>query len=141
MNSYFNLRFAGIVGLCLVLAACSDSNDNRGGDNPLSEAKASSLCAAEGILINPERLFLQQLTATSVIVKWRGEGLTADALYYCSAGDNRNGSAELAFRTAAVTGALPVSGQIRILVVGDSGTASQTVEEHNPAPSIVSGYG
>ncbi|MDE0755806.1 MAG: metallophosphoesterase family protein [Woeseiaceae bacterium] len=151
MHRKFRLRFARVFALCLVLAACSDSDND--------------LCAVDGSPVDPSRLFLQQLTATSVIVKWRGEGegvcfsedvgqladftaavateadhkeallqgLKADTLYYYGVGDRRRGSDEQAFRTAPVTGELPASGQVRILVVGDSGTATPSVEQHLPA--------
>ena len=160
MCSSLKAHFAWAIGLCLTLGACSDSNNDRDGDN----SATAILCANEGSAVESSRLFLQQLTATSVIVKWRGEGegvcfaedasqladftaatvteadhkevllegLSADTLYYYGLGDNRNGSTEQAFRTAPVTGEPPASGLIRILVVGDSGTASPSVEENIP---------
>jgi hypothetical protein len=170
MPAFFNARFTSVIGLCFAIAACSDNNNHRDGDNSVLEAAESTLCAADDSPVNPERLFLQQLTATSVIVKWRGEGegicfaedasqladftastvteadhkevllegLSADTLYYYSLGDNRNGSDEQAFRTAPLTGELPASGQIRILVVGDSGKGGVSVEDGASYGSVLS---
>ena len=44
-----------------LLAACSDGNDNRTANNP-----------CQGTETGTTRLFLQQLTDTEVILKWRG---------------------------------------------------------------------
>ena len=161
MNQTFRPHLVGMLFLCLALAGCSDHDK----DSTIgSVVTASVLCSADASPAQPERLFLQQVTASSVIIKWRGgsegvcfsqdesqladytaasvteadhkevllKGLNADTLYYYGVGDNVVGSDEQAFRTAPVTGELPASGQIRILVVGDSGTASPTVEKHSP---------
>lgn len=146
-------RIQWIVGLVLPLAlvACSGSSPK--------------LCLNEGLLVEPSRLFLQQVTASSAIVKWRGEGdgvcfsqdvnqlanftaatvteadhkeallqgLRADTLYYYGLGNRKTGAPDQAFRTAPATGQVPDSGKVRILVVGDSGTASPSVEDHLPA--------
>ena len=53
-----------LAGACVLLFGCSDSNDNNNISDPVA------LCA--GTQVQPVRLFLQQLTSESVIVKWRG---------------------------------------------------------------------
>ena len=61
MPGSLEARFTGVIGVCLALAACSDSNNDRDGNNSASEAPVSFLCAAEDSPVNPARLFLQQL--------------------------------------------------------------------------------
>jgi hypothetical protein len=75
MCNSFKASFAWAIGLCLTLGACSDSNNDRDGDKSAAEAATAILCAVDGSPLDSSRLFLQQLTATSVIVKWRGEGV------------------------------------------------------------------
>ncbi len=164
MKTYPKPSVLGVVALCAALAGCSDGHDDSGAGSGAAEVAAKNLCAIEAVAADPQRLFLQQLTASSVIVKWRGEsdgvcfstdvsqlgnftpaaitegdhkevlleGLSADTVYYYGLGDSRSGSLEQAFSTAPATGELPASGHIRILVVGDSGTSSATVEERIP---------
>lgn len=56
--------FTLTTGILATLGACSDGSD-----------KVANLC--KGAEVASTRLFLQQLTATSVIIKWRGEATTA----------------------------------------------------------------
>jgi hypothetical protein len=73
--------FPIVVGISLALSGCSDGNDNSnsgsGGGN------TSTACT--GTAIQPQRLFLQQLTSDSVIIKWRGNvggGAEADRICF-----------------------------------------------------------
>lgn len=103
----------------------------------------------------PSRLFLQQLTSHSVIVKWRGaansaclgrpgskmpcykatttdgnhkevnvSGLQADTRYHYQIGNYHHES--LSFITAPERGKLPSTSNLKIWILGDSGTASET---------------
>ena len=68
---------AGILVAALVvtvLSACSDSNNNNNSNNKCKGTETSSV-----------RLFLQQLTDTSVVIKWRGEAGAA------CVGENQDG--------------------------------------------------
>jgi hypothetical protein len=56
------------TGLAGALAACSNGNDNN--STPTANA-------CNGTELPPTRLFLQQLTDSSVIIKWRGEATAA----------------------------------------------------------------
>ncbi|MFT4518262.1 MAG: hypothetical protein ACI9JM_000643 [Halioglobus sp.] len=69
-------RLALAAGLINGLVACSDNNDQNSAINP---------CA--GIEAEVVRLFLQQLTDSSVIVKWRGD---ASAACFGNAQDSLN---------------------------------------------------
>lgn len=59
--------FPVVAGLGLVLAGCNSSNNN---DN--SSDAMTPVAACTGTAVQPDRLFLQQLDADSVIIKWRG---------------------------------------------------------------------
>ncbi|CAA0100918.1 Alkaline phosphatase [Halioglobus japonicus] len=54
-----------LVGTSLVMTGCSNNNNNDDDDN-----NASTTCT--GTAVEAERLFLQQLSSDSVIIKWRG---------------------------------------------------------------------
>ncbi|MGI9289601.1 MAG: purple acid phosphatase family protein [Pseudomonadales bacterium] len=56
-----------LLSVLVILQACSDNDDN---DDALFEA-APTICT--GTEMKPERLFLQQVSASSAIVKWRGD--------------------------------------------------------------------
>ncbi len=107
-----------------------------------------------------ERLLLQQATADSIIIKWRGEadsvcvgtrlellhidstavaegnhkvarieGLEADTKYYYSIGSGPTGKANHYFHTAPAPNSLPEDGNIRLWLLGDSGTAGEIDDE------------
>ncbi len=129
----------------------------------------------------PERLFLQQVSSSRAIVKWRGEArqacvaktmralsrrkkahcvqahatagdhqealftdLERDTRYFYSVGGLTDPGQW--FQTAPATGDAPSDGNIRIWLIGDSGTASevdpQTGEYTHPgeAAAVYSGY-
>ncbi len=102
----------------------------------------------------PSRLFLQQVTATSAIVKWRGDArqlclMDDSGGSTCVLGSQTDGfhreakltglqpdtqynyrldrveNRDFHFRTAPKTGTLPTSGSIKFWLLGDSGTASE----------------
>lgn len=52
-------------------------------------------------------------------------GLKADTTYYYSVGGAGTTESQFHFRTAPQTGSLPVDGNVRIWIVGDSGSAGQ----------------
>ena len=116
-----------------------------------------------GVDLPSQRLFLQQLSDTSVIFKWRGEaervcvgqdpdslnlevfaqeedghkiarieGLKADTVYHYSVGGAPEAAPGFMFRTAPRTGQLPQDGNIRLWLLGDSGTATEVDREGNP---------
>lgn len=58
--------FASLVVIAGVLCACSDGSDNIASPNPCN-----------GSEVDPSRLLLQQLTDSSVIIKWRGAATAA----------------------------------------------------------------
>tara|TARA_R110002049_G_scaffold67693_5_gene175754 strand:- start:1958 stop:3433 length:1476 start_codon:yes stop_codon:yes gene_type:complete len=67
-----------LVGSSLVLAGCSNSNNNND-----DESNASATCT--GTAVEAVRLFLQQLSSDSVIIKWRGNadgGAEADSVCF-----------------------------------------------------------
>lgn len=102
----------------------------------------------------PSRLFLQQVSSSSALIKWRGKadrvyagthidqldtlvkgvvtegnhkqalltGLKPDTRYYYSVGTANNAATGQSFLTAPATGSLPADGNIRMWLVGDSGT-------------------
>jgi hypothetical protein len=144
-NSHISIGWQ-IIGLILfALGACSVT--------PHTDPR----CAAEAQATS--RLFLQQVTADSAIVKWRGKadavcagtdpdnlnifvqastqaghqlaqlsGLEADTLYYYAVGGAAPGSPEQSFRTAPQTGGTSRDGNIHILLLGDSGTATESIQ-------------
>lgn len=112
-----------------------------------------------------ERLFLQQITPHSAIVKWRGQasticlgtspetlglqvnatfedghhvarltGLQADSRYYYSIGAAPTTTQKFQFRTAPAAGNTPADGNIHILLLGDSGTATEEMRGHYTHP-------
>lgn len=134
-----------ILSLLLGLSACSNDND----DN--NNANNNPCMGTEGTL---SRLFLQQLTDFSVIIKWRGDatsaciGMSQDSLdtlvtatdtdgdhkealftdlspqtmYYYSVGGAATAPDGQSFTTSPSPGELPLDGNTRIWLVGDSGT-------------------
>jgi hypothetical protein len=148
--SQMNIRLITLAAsVAVLLSAC-------GGDSAviaLTPPAANTVCT--GTEATSSRLFLQQLSDTSVIVKWRGDamaaclgtlasnlttrvvatatagdhkeakftGLTPDATYFYSVGGAPTAPAAQTFRTAPTTGYPSNDGNIRIWVVGDSGTA------------------
>lgn len=108
----------------------------------------------------PERLFLQQISSHSVIIKWRGEASTACILNqqhkpHCltakaTDGDHREvlfqqlqadtdylysvgsySDETLHFRTAPITGKTTNQPKLRMWILGDSGTASEIDQKGN----------
>jgi hypothetical protein len=108
----------------------------------------------------PERLFLQQVTSHSAIIKWRGEhtkacvkssseaqrcisaALTEGQHYEAHFTDLQSNTAysysvgsyknaNLRFQTAPVTGSIPPNGKTRLWILGDSGTASEIDKQGN----------
>ena len=106
------------------------------------------------------RLFLQQVTDSGAVVKWRGPadavcvgtsmerltiraeaideghhklarfgGLEPDTTYFYSVGGAGSGSPERYFRTAPAPGELPADGNVRLWLLGDSGTAVEADED------------
>ncbi len=109
------------------------------------------------------RLFLQQVSSTSAIVKWRGNGtrlsyglsrdtletevtaeadgdhmiaqltgLTPDQTYYYRVNDTPEPAWTGAFQTAPSAGQSPNDGNIRVWLLGDSGTESEESRGHFP---------
>jgi hypothetical protein len=160
MRTFGLSALAGVI----LLAGCSDSSDNFGPE----------VCL--GTEVNPERLFLQQLSTDSVMVKWRGNldggeqptmlcygtdmdnldmeagpaditetdhaeltlsGLEPDTTYYYSVGAAGSALQTRSFHTSPADGELPQDGNVRIWIVGDSGTASDGKPE---AAEVRDGY-
>lgn len=68
-------------------------------------------------------------------------GLTPDTTYYYSVGGAGNALDTRHFRTAPVTGESPSDGNVRIWVLGDSGTAGSTIDpEGGDARDVQNGY-
>ncbi|MEM8497431.1 MAG: metallophosphoesterase family protein [Pseudomonadota bacterium] len=124
----------------------------------------------------PQRLFLQQLSDHSVIIKWRGyavyacvaqkdaalkrsdckrsvptegnhhevlmDGLSPDTEYRYSVGGYTRDT--LRFRTAPEAGNVAADGSVRMLILGDSGTASSRVQGQFPyagmSTQVMNGY-
>lgn len=117
----------------------------------------------KGESLPSERIFLQQLSFNSVIIKWRGEanavcfgrdkiqlmggggivraqkkegehkeaqlsGLKPDTTYYYTLGGIDKIAEPLSFRTAPLPNTLPSSGKIRLWILGDSGTGSDSAK-------------
>jgi hypothetical protein len=156
-----HFTFYILLGATL-LAGCG--NDNTGNPVPPTSTPEPEPATCSGTEINPERLYLQQLSADSLIIKWRGnldggdeanrvcfgtaaEGLLeesetmatvtatghsealitaleANTTYFYSVGGAENADTRRSFRTAPAAGDLPTDGNIRIWLLGDSGTAT-----------------
>ncbi len=118
-----------------------------------------------GTEVVSERLFLQQVSSTQAIIKWRGAadsvcvgtnsralitrifaqntaaghkealltGLQPDTAYFYSVGGASNATASQQFRTAPKPGQLPEDGNVKLWIVGDSGTASEYDKQGKPA--------
>ncbi len=124
----------------------------------------------------PKRLFLQQVSAHSAIIKWRGaadyacvsesgaefkrgdctrsvltegdhqevliEGLSPDTQYRYSVGGFSTDT--LRFRTAPPAGNVAADGSVRMLILGDSGSASSRVKGKFPyagmSTQVLNGY-
>lgn len=157
---FTGLVFSLTVGLPVLLAGCSDSNDT------LPKAAAPNPCV--GTETASLRLFLQQVTASSAIVKWRGEatqlcfgtdpasidqlvqatetegdhkealltGLSADTTYYYSVGGAPVPGNGQMFRSSPESGSLPADGNTRIWLVGDSGTGGDDEREEHEGEAI-----
>jgi hypothetical protein len=154
-------RTLAALSLLGLLTACGSISKNTSPD--------VNLCT--GIEIATDRLFLQQLSATSTIVKWRGDAdslcygtdannltelviatttagdhkeaqlskLTPDTTYHYSVGGALTAPAGQVFNTAPAPGNVPADGNTRILILGDSGTATE--DGHGgEAAQVLAGY-
>ncbi len=61
--------YVPFIATSILLVGCSDNSDN----NPSAPPPEPEPLACAGAEVNPERLFLQQLSSDRVIVKWRGD--------------------------------------------------------------------
>ncbi|NHN38496.1 hypothetical protein G8764_14405 [Pseudomaricurvus alcaniphilus] len=147
---------AAIALLCglLGLSACSELSATGSPTSTSTSLSVPASVLAETSGTPPARLFLQQVTSSSAIIKWRGPA--AEACLYAAAGgkircqaaletasehrevrfvglsaDRQYGYSvgtyrgpELRFRTAPRSGQLPADGTLRLWLLGDSGTAS-----------------
>lgn len=125
---------------------------------------------------SPERVFLQKISATSAVIRWRGDadaicfgtqpdalnvyiqaevdgthryaqlrGLAPDTEYHYSIGAAATAPSSQYFRTAPRPGQLPADGNLRLWIVGDSGTAAEInsdgeLEHEGDALAVLDGY-
>ncbi len=149
------------VLLVLVLSGCS---------------QRGSLFRCEGNDVEPNRLFLQQISHDSATIRWSGtaqrvcfgeysrrlaqsvvavesqghysarlSGLKPDTVYYYSIGASSSAPEDQRFRTAPLPGSAPADGNVRIWIVGDSGTAAEVdgkgnLEHAGEAAAVRDGY-
>ena len=146
-----------------LLSACGGNSTN-----PISTV--NSTCT--GTEVSTSRLFLQQLSDTSVILKWRGDtnvacigtnasnmtikvlasttagdhkeakftGLSPDTAYYYSIGGSSIAPVTQTFRTAPTSGYPANDGNVRIWVVGDSGTAGYLHSDTSASTATTTAY-
>lgn len=109
--------------------------------NKAGGAEASALCFGTDRTALP---LASQKSATVTQTNHREvllTGLTPDTQYFYSIGGAGNALATRSFRTAPVRGALPSDGNVRLWVLGDSGTAGSTIDpEGGDARAVRDGY-
>lgn len=109
--------------------------------NQAGGAEAGSLCFGT----NRNALPLSSQTAATVTATDHREvlltGLTPDTLYFYSIGGAGTALQTRSFRTAPVRGSAPADGNVRLWVLGDSGTAGSTIDpEGGDARAVRDGY-
>lgn len=108
------------------------------GNKATGGAEAGSLCFGTSATVLTEAK-----TATVTTTSHREvllTGLNPDTQYFYTIGGGNNATKVYSFRTAPANGALPADGNVRIWIVGDSGTAGYGADGKNDQLAVQDGY-